>query len=77
MVWICLFLYITESPSLLSVEACSLSYILQIHPPLERVFHLIPENAVMSGDDFVPGILEPQPDGKSLAEISVQIFIES
>ena len=53
-----------ESPSLLPVEACSVSYVLQIHPVLEKVFHLIPENAIMSGDDFVPGILEPQPDGK-------------
>lgn len=55
-----------DSPSLLPKEGCSLSFVLQIHPPLERVFHLIPENAVMSGDDFVPGILEPQPDGNSL-----------
>ena len=42
-----------------------MSFNLQIHPPLERVFHLIPENAVMSGDDIVPGVLEPQPDGNS------------
>ena len=52
-----------ESPSLFPVEACSLTYVLQVHPPLEKVFHLIPENALLSGDDFVPGILEPQPDG--------------
>ena len=55
-----------ESPSLLSIEACTLSFVLQIHSPLEKVFHLIPENAIMSGDDFVPGILEPQPDGNFL-----------
>lgn len=55
----------TESPSLLCIEECSLSFVLQIHPPLEKVFHLIPENAVMSGDDFVPGVLEPQADGNS------------
>lgn len=56
--------HLTESPSLLAVEACNLSCVLQVHPVLEKVFHLIPENAIMGGDDFVPGILEPQPDGK-------------
>lgn len=60
---------IEESSSLLAIEACSLSYVLQIHPPLEKVFHLIPENAIMSGDDFVPGILEPQPDGSGIVDI--------
>ncbi|XP_068699711.1 nephrocystin-4-like [Montipora foliosa] len=60
---------IEESPSLLPVEACSVSYVLQIHPVLEKVFHLIPENAIMSGDDFVPGILEPQPDGSRVIDI--------
>lgn len=59
-------LFFIDSPSLLPIEGCSLSFVLQIHLPLERVFHLIPENAVLSGDDFVPGILEPQPDGNSL-----------
>lgn len=57
------FLACVESSSLILVEACSLTYVLQVHPPLEKVFHLIPENALLSGDDFVPGILEPQPDG--------------
>ena len=59
------FFFFKESSSLLPIEACTLSFVLQIHPPLEKVFHLIPENAIMSGDDFVPGILEPQPDGKA------------
>lgn len=49
---------------MLAVEACNLSCVLQVHPVLEKVFHLFPENAIMGGDDFVPGILEPQPDGK-------------
>ncbi|KAJ7394786.1 Nephrocystin-4 [Desmophyllum pertusum] len=61
--------FIEESPSLLCIEECSLSFVLQIHPPLEKVFHLIPENAVMSGDDFVPGVLEPQADGSGFVDI--------
>lgn len=63
-----------ESPSLCAVKACSLSFVLQIHPPLERVFHLIPENAVLSGDDFVPGILEPQPDGLHIKQFIATIL---
>lgn len=39
------------------------------------MFHLIPENAVMSGDDFVPGILEPQPDGNSTFLYSTENII--
>ncbi|KAK2557771.1 Nephrocystin-4 [Acropora cervicornis] len=58
-----------ESPGLLAVEACNLSCVLQVHPVLEKVFHLFPENAIMGGDDFVPGILEPQPDGSTVIDI--------
>jgi len=66
---LCISETIEDSPSLLPIEGCSLSFVLQIHLPLERVFHLIPENAVLSGDDFVPGILEPQPDGSGIVDI--------
>ena len=45
------------------IEACSLSYALQTHSVLEKVMHLIPQNAVLAGDDIVPGILETKSGG--------------
>ncbi|EDO41800.1 predicted protein [Nematostella vectensis] len=35
-----------------------MSYSLQTHNVLEKALHLIPENALLGGDDIVPGILE-------------------
>ncbi|PFX29931.1 Nephrocystin-4 [Stylophora pistillata] len=66
---LCISETIEEAPSLLPIEACTLSFVLQIHPPMEKVFHLIPENALMSGDDFVPGILQPRPEGSGIVDI--------
>ncbi|PFX29929.1 Nephrocystin-4 [Stylophora pistillata] len=58
-----------EASSLLLIEACTLNFVLQIHRPMKKVFHLIPENAIMSGADFVPGILESQPEGSGIVDI--------
>ncbi|XP_048580949.1 nephrocystin-4 isoform X2 [Nematostella vectensis] len=40
------------------IEGCFMSYSLQTHNVLEKALHLIPENALLGGDDIVPGILE-------------------
>ncbi|XP_039109178.1 nephrocystin-4 isoform X2 [Hyaena hyaena] len=39
------------------VENCSLQYTLRPHPLLESVFHLIPENLLVSGLQHIPGLL--------------------
>ncbi|XP_045856473.1 nephrocystin-4 isoform X1 [Meles meles] len=39
------------------VESCSLRYALRPHPLLEPVFHLLPENLLVSGLQHIPGLL--------------------
>ena len=39
------------------IESCSLQYTLRPHPLLEPVFHLLPENLLVSGLQQVPGLL--------------------
>uniref|UniRef100_A0A452SHK5 Nephrocystin 4 n=1 Tax=Ursus americanus TaxID=9643 RepID=A0A452SHK5_URSAM len=51
-------------PSLrLSTRSCSLQYTLRPHPLLEPVFHLLPENLLVSGLQHIPGLL-PAHGGK-------------
>ena len=40
-------------------------YQLSNHSSLEKVVHLFPENALIGGDDIVPGVREGPPDGES------------
>ncbi|XP_047581739.1 nephrocystin-4 [Lutra lutra] len=39
------------------IESCSLQYALRPHPLLEPVFHLLPENLLVSGLQHIPGLL--------------------
>ncbi|XP_064446116.1 nephrocystin-4 isoform X3 [Mirounga angustirostris] len=39
------------------LESCSLQYALRPHPLLEPVFHLLPENLLVSGLQHIPGLL--------------------
>ncbi|XP_035163397.3 nephrocystin-4 isoform X7 [Callithrix jacchus] len=39
------------------IENCSLHYTLKPHPALEPVFHLLPENLLVSGLQQIPGLL--------------------
>ncbi|XP_022370202.1 nephrocystin-4 isoform X2 [Enhydra lutris kenyoni] len=39
------------------IESCSLQYALRLHPLLEPVFHLLPENLLVSGLQHIPGLL--------------------
>ncbi|XP_045659472.1 nephrocystin-4 isoform X3 [Ursus americanus] len=45
------------------IESCSLQYTLRPHPLLEPVFHLLPENLLVSGLQHIPGLL-PAHGGK-------------
>ncbi|XP_045331391.1 nephrocystin-4 isoform X5 [Leopardus geoffroyi] len=45
------------------MESCSLQYMLRPHPLLEPVFHLLPENLLVSGLQHIPGLL-PAPGEK-------------
>lgn len=46
-----------ENKHVTLVENCSLQYTLRPHPLLESVFHLIPENLLVSGLQHIPGLL--------------------
>jgi len=46
------------------IDGCFVSFSLQKHPLLDKVFHLMPENVLIGGDDIVPGISETNADGK-------------
>ncbi|XP_059230221.1 nephrocystin-4 isoform X1 [Mustela nigripes] len=39
------------------IEGCSLQYALRPHPLLEPLFHLLPENLLVSGVQHIPGLL--------------------
>ncbi|XP_072587222.1 nephrocystin-4 isoform X10 [Vulpes vulpes] len=39
------------------IESCSLQYALRPHPLLEPVFHLLPQNLLVSGLQHIPGLL--------------------
>uniref|UniRef100_A0A663LX37 Nephrocystin 4 n=1 Tax=Athene cunicularia TaxID=194338 RepID=A0A663LX37_ATHCN len=44
------------------MEKSHLQYSLKPHPPLETIFHLLPENLLMSGLQTVPGLLPARGD---------------
>ncbi|XP_057559506.1 nephrocystin-4 isoform X2 [Hippopotamus amphibius kiboko] len=44
------------------IENCSLQYTLRPHPLLEPVFHLLPENLLVSGLQQIPGLLPAHGD---------------
>jgi len=44
------------------LESCGLQYALRPHPPLEPVFHLLPENLLVSGLQHIPGLLPAHRD---------------
>uniref|UniRef100_A0A8C0ECS5 Nephronophthisis 4 n=1 Tax=Bubo bubo TaxID=30461 RepID=A0A8C0ECS5_BUBBB len=44
------------------MEKSHLQYTLKPHPPLETIFHLLPENLLMSGLQTVPGLLPARGD---------------
>uniref|UniRef100_A0A8D0FAG7 Nephrocystin-4 n=1 Tax=Strix occidentalis caurina TaxID=311401 RepID=A0A8D0FAG7_STROC len=44
------------------MEKSHLQYTLKPHPPLETIFHLLPENLLMSGLQTVPGLLPVRGD---------------
>nr|XP_035920399.1 nephrocystin-4 isoform X1 [Halichoerus grypus]XP_035920401.1 nephrocystin-4 isoform X1 [Halichoerus grypus] len=44
------------------LESCGLQYALRPHPALEPVFHLLPENLLVSGLQHIPGLLPAHGD---------------
>lgn len=44
------------------MENSHLQCTLKLHPPLEAVYHLFPENLLMSGLQRIPGLLPAQGD---------------
>uniref|UniRef100_A0A452SHL6 Nephrocystin 4 n=1 Tax=Ursus americanus TaxID=9643 RepID=A0A452SHL6_URSAM len=53
----------TSLPQQKALRFCSLQYTLRPHPLLEPVFHLLPENLLVSGLQHIPGLL-PAHGGK-------------
>ena len=49
--------YPPENKHMTLIENCSLQYTLRPHPLLEPVFHLLPENLLVSGLQQIPGLL--------------------
>ncbi|XP_058575297.1 nephrocystin-4 isoform X2 [Neofelis nebulosa] len=48
---------IEQNKHMTLMESCSLQYMLRPHPLLEPVFHLLPENLLVSGLQHIPGLL--------------------
>ncbi|XP_029084570.1 nephrocystin-4 isoform X4 [Monodon monoceros] len=48
---------IEQNKHMTLIENCSLQYTLKRHPLLEPVFHLLPENLLVSGLQQIPGLL--------------------
>ncbi|XP_027964343.1 nephrocystin-4 isoform X2 [Eumetopias jubatus] len=48
---------VEENRHMTLLESCSLQYVLRPHPLLEPVFHLLPENLLVSGLQHIPGLL--------------------
>nr|XP_030736300.1 nephrocystin-4 isoform X15 [Globicephala melas] len=48
---------IEQNKHMTLIENCSLQYTLKPHPLLEPVFHLLPENLLVSGLQQIPGLL--------------------
>lgn len=44
------------------MENSHLQYTLKPHPPLETIFHLLPENLLVSGLQKIPGLLPAHGD---------------
>ena len=54
------------------MESCSLQYMLRPHPLLEPVFHLLPENLLVSGLQHIPGLLPAHGEkGKGCSSLSI------
>lgn len=48
----------------MSVEGAHLECVVKKHPALDSAMHLLPENALVSGDENIPGLMS-SPTGKS------------
>ncbi|XP_019602256.2 nephrocystin-4 isoform X1 [Rhinolophus sinicus] len=48
---------IEQNKHMTLIESCSLQFTLRPHPLLEPVFHLLPENLLVSGLQHIPGLL--------------------
>ena len=50
---------------LTSINGCQLVYTIRTHHYLQRVVHLIPENALIGANDTLPGVAEAFRSGKT------------
>lgn len=60
---------IADNSLLTSVEGAHLECVIKKHPALDPVKHLLPENALVSGDENIPGVVS-SPTGKSHQPVS-------
>lgn len=63
--WLCSFWDVfssSENKYLTVMEKSHLQYTLKPHQPLEKIFHLLPENLLMSGLQTLPGLLPAHGD---------------
>ncbi|KAM4737861.1 nephrocystin-4 isoform 2-T2 [Anableps anableps] len=47
------------------IDGAHLDYVVKTHPSLNSAVHLLPENAIVSGEDKIPGVI-PSPTGDAL-----------
>lgn len=58
------------------MERSHLQYALKSHQPLEAVFHVLPENLLISGMQTVPGLLPAHGDtGKGSFSFSLPVLV--
>ncbi|GAB5574484.1 nephrocystin-4 isoform X5 [Prionailurus iriomotensis] len=57
------------------MESCSLQYMLRPHPLLEPVFHLLPENLLVSGLQHIPGLLPAHGEKGLDSRISTRVTV--
>lgn len=58
------------------MEKSHLQYALKSHQPLEAIFHLLPENLLVSGLPTVPGLLPARGDaGKGSFPLPVLLLL--
>ncbi|XP_028394320.1 nephrocystin-4-like [Dendronephthya gigantea] len=73
-------LYMSEPledfPGLQPTPGFQLLYQLSRHSSLEKIVHLFPENALIGGDDIVPGVREGPPDANGIVDILYKPRIE-
>lgn len=60
---------IADNSLLTSVEGAHLECVIKKHPALDSAMHLLPENALVSGDENIPGLMS-SPTGKSHQPVS-------